>query len=106
PEVVEDDVQRVAPPRVPPRPEIVQDDPEVQPDLDPDLTLARVRRAGRIALGSVRGGDEQIAQGADVPVEQTPDSRELEIRRVDLVGGGAALSRRGEALAAAGAAEQ
>ena len=41
PEVVEDDVETVAPPRVALHAEVVEDDLEIEADLETDLTLSQ-----------------------------------------------------------------
>src|SRR6266853_1649282 len=85
PEVVEDDVQAVAPPRVPLHPEVVQDDLEVEADLETDLTLAQRGRTGRVALHVVRDREHQIAKRPDLEVEAVEHSGQMQVRRVDLV---------------------
>src|SRR5262249_46051470 len=97
-----DDVQGVAPPRISPRSQVVQDHAKVQADLDPDLPLARVVGAAWVALGGVRGRDEQVAQRAEIEIEQASDPVELQIGRVDLVRVIAAPSLDRAAVLAAG----
>src|SRR4030095_650657 len=84
-EVVEDYVQGVAPPCVPLRAEVVQDHPEIEADLESDLTFLHLGRAVRIAFRRVRGREEQVAERADPQIEPAPESFERQIRREGLV---------------------
>src|SRR5262249_46805846 len=84
-EVGDDDVQSIAPPRIPARAEGIQDLLEVQADLEADLPLAEILLAAGVELGAVGRREEEIPERPDVPVESAAHRRQLQVARQDLV---------------------
>jgi hypothetical protein len=70
-DVVEDDMEVVAPPRVTPHPKEVQDLLEVQTNLEANLPLSESWRHTGIELGAIGHGKEQIPERPDVEVQTT-----------------------------------
>ena len=83
PDVVAHDMERVAPPRVPLHPRVVQDLLQVQADLDAELALLFDRRGDPVALGPVGDREEQPPQRPEVDTEPPAQPGELQIGRVD-----------------------
>jgi hypothetical protein len=70
-DVVEDDMEAVAPPRVAPHPKGIQDLLEVQANLEADLPFSEVRWPAGIELGAIGHGKEQIPERPDVEAQTT-----------------------------------
>jgi hypothetical protein len=85
PDVITDEMKRVAPPRVPLHSDVVQNLLEVETNLDADQALFLDRRVGPVTLGAIGGRQEQPAQRADVDSQTLCEPGKLEIGRVDVV---------------------